>query len=236
MYGWVSRSVSYNTPLVATSNYVSILLNGPTAREKGMPTPYEEVMADLTSGTYYRPLKSGEESALDKANIANEEGGLLDKAIEWAKALGDENPKDYLRNLSILTKESTPITHKELGLACSLISTYEREMGRELERAERVETFKDKWGNSAFLGEKGTKIVANVEVLKISEIVGEYGPVEIIKMGTDDGNILTWFSTSSTPTELSEVAGKATIKGTVKGTNEYNGIKETIITRVKVAA
>ena len=234
VYGWVSKGAAYQTPLTATSNYTGILLNGPTARGKDRkPTLYEAVMEDLTSGTKYRPLKNGETSAVASADVANQEGGLLDKAIAWAQSLGDDNPKDYLRNLSILTKESTPITYKELGLACSLIATYEREMGRELEKAERVETFKDKWNASAFLGDKGTKITANVEVLKISELAGEWGPVKIIKMGTDDGHLLTWFASSSTlPVGLREIGGKTTIKGTIKGTNEYNGIKETIITRV----
>ena len=169
-------------------------------------------------------------------------------AFEWAKNLGEENEKDYLRNLSILANlgyVKTEYKKSTLGLAVSLLEAYrnavnyeERKKMWDAEKAAKGETFRDKWGGSIFLGGKGDKVEnLEVEVLNVTGFNGAYGYVDIVKMGTSDGNIITWFSTSNTPEVLMEKGNTATItRATVKGTNEYKGIKETLVNRVKIAA
>jgi hypothetical protein len=182
--------------------------------------------------TIWNDLQKGKNSPYNQA-LEAEENGLFDDAIEWAKNHGIDNNQDYLRNLSIIAERGYA-RDKEFNLACSLIASYLRHMEKEIKKAEKVATFTDKYGNSQFQGETGTKITATVEVLKITRTGNAFGPVEIIKMGTHDGNLLTWFSSSNTPVELNFAEKKASIKCTIKGTNEYNGFKETIVTRVKV--
>lgn len=62
---------------------------------------------------------------------------------------------------------------------------------------------------------------------------GYYGTTFIHKFRTTDGNSVTWFANG---TKLdNEIGSTFTIKATVKKFDEYNGWKQTVVTRVKVA-
>ena len=232
--GYLSNSKKFNDEegifdkFHANSSLVSTDFNPPTGR--GSEDIYRWAME-------VRSRKLDDES---KEEVLN--------AFEWAKNLGEENEKDYLRNLSILANlgyVKTEYKKSTLGLAVSLLEAYrnavnyeERKKMWDAEKAAKGETFRDKWGGSIFLGGKGDKVEnLEVEVLNVTGFNGAYGYVDIVKMGTSDGNIITWFSTSNTPEVLMEKGNTATItRATVKGTNEYKGIKETLVNRVKIAA
>lgn len=62
---------------------------------------------------------------------------------------------------------------------------------------------------------------------------GFYGTVYIHKFRTTEGNSVTWFANGSKLDN--EVGSSFTIKATVKKFDEYNGWKQTVVTRVKVA-
>lgn len=87
--------------------------------------------------------------------------------------------------------------------------------------------------NSEFIGVKGDKFKdLEVSVQFVKSFASRFGAVTLVKFLDKKGNLLSWFASSDkrgfTPGET------ITISGTVKEQAEYQGIKETRLTRVKV--
>lgn len=83
---------------------------------------------------------------------------------------------------------------------------------------------------SNWVGEVGEKIEIDVTVDSVRTVNGYYGTTYLYKLIDTDGNDLTWFATRPALDGLTNIK----IKGTVKKHDEYNGNKQTLLTRVKV--
>ena len=81
------------------------------------------------------------------------------------------------------------------------------------------------------IGEKLSNIDVKISSLKTKE--GQYGMMYIIKMVDDKGNDYVWFSSKDNGIAVGD--SKKIVVGTVKDHNEFNGKKNTILTRIKFA-
>lgn len=146
------------------------------------------------------------------------------KAIEWCLNLENkEKLNDYEYNIVTLAK-SDNIRGQDFGLACSIVGSYVNHINR------RVEAEKGCLKESEFFGEIKTRYeLDNVEVIFVKKIEGYYGMTTIVKMIMEEGNLITWFATNDPDISVGE---KHNIRATVKKHNDYNGVKETIVTRV----
>lgn len=88
---------------------------------------------------------------------------------------------------------------------------------------------KDRESHSEFVGEVGQKITVEVETSEGYNVETKFGYATINKFTDADGNIYTWF----TSTKFYSAGIKLKITGTIKAHNEYNGVKQTVLTRVK---
>jgi hypothetical protein len=152
---------------------------------------------------------------------------LAKKAIEWLRT--ELAPKkelnDYQHNLVVICTRDVVVS-KGFGVAASLIPTYKREMGFQVERKLRLENE----AKSVHFGTVAKREVFELTVTKIIPSQSDFGSVSIHKMVDASGNIATWFSTGK---ELE--AGKTyKITGTVKKHHEFRGIKQTVLTRCSV--
>jgi len=121
---------------------------------------------------------------------------------------------------------SGAISSRSLGLACSLLPTHRREIGREIER--KNSPGKD----SVHFGEEKKRVVLTATVLYLRHLENEWGTKVLHTFITAEGNIAKWFC-SNTSNAL-EQGKKYVIKATVKKHEEYKGRKETLLTRVAV--
>lgn len=84
--------------------------------------------------------------------------------------------------------------------------------------------------NSQYIGNVGDKIITTVEVVKCIGFESNYGYSYVnIFEETDTHNELVWITSSA----ALAVGSKMKIKGTVKQHKEYEGTKQTVLTRVK---
>ena len=84
---------------------------------------------------------------------------------------------------------------------------------------------------SKYVGEIGQRLTINVvEAKYITSWPTMYGITNLYKFLDVDGNVYVWFASS----DIDETKVK-TLKGTVKDHSERDGIKQTILTRCKVA-
>jgi predicted histidine transporter YuiF (NhaC family) len=126
------------------------------------------------------------------------------------------------------------VTGRNLGILASLFPTYNRELEYQAEKAERERKRAAEMAseaNSRHIGTVGDRITINVNSVKcVTSWETEYGVTRIYKIVDEAGNVYTW----KTGNFIAEEDVK-TIKGTVKEHNEFRGIKQTELTRCKVA-
>lgn len=85
--------------------------------------------------------------------------------------------------------------------------------------------------SSNYIGEIGKRITIDVmEAKYITSWETMYGMTHLYKFLDADGNVFVWFASS-----MIDEAEVKSLKGTVKDHTERNGIKQTVLTRCKVA-
>jgi len=153
------------------------------------------------------------------------------EAIEFARSDKLTTDSDYKHNLKISTA-SDVFHNKAAGVVASLIAFQDRDKEWEREqvrRREESEKSKAEYRKGEYVGEVGERITVPVNVVFSREIGGQFGITYLYKMRDSDGNMFTWFSSN----DVLEVDKWYSITGTVKKHEEYEGAKQTILTRCK---
>lgn len=203
-YGWLSRS---------------------KAREldyAGAPA----ATADIVSGLLYKNKLDDEDRKLLRS-VTEEDEAFAEQTIAWLTELREtsDDLNDYLYNLTTLAQSAT-ISSKSFGLACSMVSTYQRHLGDLIRR--------EKWAEvnakSRYFGTVGKREVFTVTVLNVIFRESQFGVTKIHKLVTKDGNLATWFASA----EALEQGKTYEVKATVKKHEEFQGVQQTVVTRVAV--
>lgn len=133
----------------------------------------------------------------------------------------------YYNNLkTVLANEYIPLD--KLGLLVSAPKAISRyyELKKMQEEKEKLAK------SSNYIGEVGEKISVNfVSGREVACCETQFGLLHIYEFKDASGNVIVWKSSSG-----KEIPESGKISGTVKAHEEYNGIKQTIILRAKIAA
>lgn len=153
----------------------------------------------------------------------------VDKMIEWISSADNEN-NTYLHNLkTLISSKYTNVRY--VPLVVSLIASYTRHIKDEEAKAQKEQALSDQADNSQHVGSIKERLTVKV---KSSELVAswdsKFGWQGIYKFIDMDGNVFIWV-TSAYVEPGKEVD---TIVGTVKEHGEYNGVKQTVLTRCKI--
>lgn len=147
------------------------------------------------------------------------------RAIHWAEQLSGES--DYEENCRAIATAGYYLP-KHMGLAASIVSSWQRHRGALLERRRRVQVNPD-----ATAGDKGDKIRAFVEVVRKRYIEGDWGvTTQVVMTEVSSGAVVVWWASRSTD-DLVE-GERVQIDATVKKIDEYKGTKQTVVTRLCV--
>ena len=157
---------------------------------------------------------------VDAAKDAKRDTTDAEAAIAWLTDDSMEVSSDYIQSVQAIAKRGW-VANKHMGFACSIIQAYRREMAR----LAKVNT------DSQHIGTVGKRDTFTLKVNRLIFSDGFYGLTIIHLMEDKDGNVFKWFSSGS---ELDE-GEFLTLKATVKDHSEYQGTKETVLTRVKAA-
>jgi hypothetical protein len=101
------------------------------------------------------------------------------------------------------------------------------------ERKAKEEARKEFLAQSAHQGIVGEKWTAKVKVAFTKDIHTHYGVTTLYGLEDEKGNQFRWFSSSRTT--ILDKGEVVEIVGTVKKHDEYQGVKQTVLTRCKVA-
>lgn len=150
------------------------------------------------------------------------------EAIKWITSQDEAN--SYLQNLKVICADSY-IKSKDLGLAVSLPAAYNRHL-KNVEYEEKKKAQQESESNSStYQGEIGQRINFSVaEMYCVTTLESIYGTTWLYKITDDAGNIYIWYASNPVDTE-----NVITLVGTVKQHSEYQNVKQTVLTRCKVA-
>lgn len=146
-----------------------------------------------------------------------------DDMIKWFNDLPEEQKSSsYMISIGSII-DADMVTGKSIGLIASLPASYHRYMNGVKQRAEEKP--------SSHVGSIGIKIPSTkVKCVYAQNHDGMYGSYQLVKFVDDIGNVYTWFNTGRNDMETGSFYE---IIGTVKKHDDYQGKKQTILTRVK---
>lgn len=146
---------------------------------------------------------------------------LARAALEHARA-NLVGKSDYEHNLRVVIDQET-IEGRHAGIAASVIPWYQRELGRAIERKKAAQ--------SEYVGAVGKRSDFALTLAAVHSFEGQFGVSHLHRFLDGSGNVVVW----KTGTELLEIGEEYAVKGTVKAHEEYRGIRQTVLSRCKVA-
>lgn len=163
--------------------------------------------------------------ALEEA-LEEKDWGTARAAMDWV-ASPEAGDSEYMENLRVILATGA-VEAKRRGYACSAVAAYQRHLGRlELKRREREAAADSQWVGSKGERLKGLKLLC----VSARNIESHYGFSILYKMRDGAGNVFSWFSSGGADMDP---GSEYTLDATVKDHGEYNGVRETQLTRGKV--
>lgn len=166
---------------------------------------------------------------------SNEYLQKADEIISTIEAMDDTDAsqEDMMNVKVILSREYCKNSH--IGYLAYLPVVYRRYT----EKIEKKKEMFDKMAGSSWVGEVGKRIAVEVMETKLVRCIeGYYGTTWMYKMIDAHGNVYLWYASRPFRRTIDGMLisfESGTIKATVKEYCEYQGIKETVLTRCTVA-
>jgi hypothetical protein len=162
---------------------------------------------------------------------SDEDKATATEIVAWLETLQNRTDlNDYMYNLSVLGKGAM-FTTKNFGLACSAIPTYLREKEREINKRKQYEDYK----NSQYVGTVGKRDRFELTLVYMREFESDFGVTHMHKFRDESGNVFIWFASNIywNPVKKQDIdlGDTVTLYGTVKAHEEYDGIKQTKLSR-----
>ena len=162
--------------------------------------------------------------AVDFNAYSDENHQTVESAMEWILNKEEDEFDSYIHNLQVIVR-SGYVSEREIGMLASLMQVYRKHIQSEELKKARMEAE----SGSEWLGSVGDKIKVDV---KSAELVTswetQWGFSGLFKFIDVNGNVIIWITGNA---DLNKVL---TISGTIKKLDEYNGIKQTQLTRCKL--
>lgn len=152
-------------------------------------------------------------------------------AINWIRSVSVEDAQDFLFTLKLACWDDY-FVFRNIGIVTSLLSVYYRHL-KQLEYQEKKnrEANNSKSEYQGAVKERITFKAVSIECVYSSDSF--YGVNYLYKFMDSSENVYMWSTSKSLSDKLD--ATELTITGTVKNHSEYKGVKQTHLTRCKIA-
>lgn len=177
------------------------------------------------------------EEKLAKEAIANGYDATNTQSVELAKTvrewvIANEKNDNYMHNLKVACALECG-DYTVIGLLASAFPTYDRELAHEAERRAKEAREAAERAQSTWMGAVGARVSFVIsEFRTVTSWETMYGTTYIYKITDGAGHVATWKTSKCI---FDERATGKTITGTIKELNEYRGVKQTELTRCKIA-
>lgn len=188
-------------------------------RDRGFKPAHDDFSTALDVAYYFEPPVSLANEY--KWTFGEKEEAFVDEFMEYYGNIEVSN------NFVMMVKDIIKlgyVTPRYISYIAGAANTVFKEIQKE--KSGSVE-YADSW-----VGDVKKRMEFDVVVERVIPSDGYYGMTYITHFRTKDNHKLVWFATSKNLED--EVGNSLKIKGTVKKHDEYNGVKQTVITRVTV--
>ena len=154
-------------------------------------------------------------------------------ALEWIRNIdkAELEGNEYLRNLYVVASDRYT-DYRSLGILTSLTTAYLRHIDQIAAYEKKQKAQEEEKATSNHVGTVGQRLtVATSSFACVSSWSGYYGPTYLYKFTDESGNVFIWYASSPVDNEDLVIA----VTGTVKEHSEFNGLKQTVLTRCKVS-
>lgn len=150
---------------------------------------------------------------------------LVADMVAYARDLRDSDDSEYARTVSQVVRAGSLASGRNIRIIASVVSGYQRAQARRALDSVVI--------NSEHIGEVGKRqTFTDLKVIFTKMIENPYGMTQLVKFVDPDGNVLIWWNSGRTNPEIGKTY---TVTGTVKAYDERDGVKQTVITRCKLA-
>lgn len=216
--------------LACTSSFVRHVgwVSRAKARENAHIPGSPSATADLVNSALTRPEDfkkyASKEELAAFADTSEEHFTLAQAALEWIRAKREQAATlgDYLYNLLVVCSQEA-IESKHFGLGCSLIAAYLREKDQLAKAAKQAA--------SVHFGVIKRREIFTLTLESARGFDGNYGTRTLCKFKDRMGNVAIWWASAEVDMSIGQTYK---IKGTVKAHSEFNGIKQTELSRCTV--
>jgi len=214
--GFVSRSRSEQVGQEATSSRVMDFIDPP--RFSGRDA--ERARAKFRA--WVAKVEEKMTPALDEEVTA---------AIAWAASQTGDS--EFIQNVATLAQLKS-VSRKYLGTVVWIMAGYRKAQDKLREAEAKAKVF----GKSEHVGEVAKRMEADLKLIDVRPIDGDYGTTYITTFVDGDGNKVKWFASNDPQSEYSAFEGGweldqvRHVKMTPKKHDSYNGVLETVVNRV----
>ena len=165
-----------------------------------------------------------------RREYSREAGRRADEIIRWLTSPENGSTWDLICDCIPLAKQGwCKLTH--IGRLAYLPVAYEKEIERERREADREARRAQAAEESKYIGNIGERLTLSLRSAEfVTSWEGFFGYTYLYRFTDEDGNVLVWFASGS-----QEVKGATKLTGTVKEHSERDGVKQTVVTRCRVA-
>lgn len=220
-FGGYGDPPSFGTEYVLAIAWALIKLDGYRPASSFGATTKGSVMDVLQPP---RGMSSAERASLARIHaLASEATQRAAECRAWVLSDDFSGDSEYVRNLKAIAA-SDYVSWRSIGFLVSAPQAWAKHLERTLVREadKRV---------SSYVGNVKDRITVAVTVAAVRFIPSTFGTTVLYTMRDDDGNVYKWFSSSGALGD--ETGERFTIKATVKGHEEYQGVRQTVLTRAK---
>lgn len=172
-------------------------------------------------GDYYNSTASRAHTLYKSLGSSPNHTTEANTIISWAASMTDEEVKGnmFLNNIRIIARDGRAKISDENFIA-GMVRAYQNKFKKPTPTFDVTK--------STHIGVTGDKV--NIDVTVLSSFRSKDNTFDVIKMIDANGNVYVWFNHGSSKISKDETLK---VQGTIKAHNEYKGIKETVLTRVK---
>jgi len=149
--------------------------------------------------------------------VTNDHYAEAEKAIEWVHQ--QEANNDYMHNIKSIV-EVEVVSQKTIGFTASIMGSYLNSLKKEAEKVEVV---------NEYVGEIKKRQKMKLTLIFERFYDNDFGGSTLHKFVDDGGRLITWWASRT----LGLTVGNTyDVKATVKEHTEYEGTKQTVVSRV----
>lgn len=154
---------------------------------------------------------------------------MTEESLAWIQGVTD-SINSYIHNLHVICSEDYTET-KNLGILVSLTTAYMHELEhREYIEKKNSAAKLDKL--SEYVGKVGERITIDCNSFRcVTNLSSQFGITSVYKFLDLNNNVYIWYSSKY----IDDPESVTSVVGTIKDHSEYNGCKQTILTRCKVS-